>query len=444
MKNKLFVLPLFCFLLTLSSCEGASTLYGNNNVELDDVEIEHLKTEVLENRRFVSSLDIVTSLEENDVSSTVHLSEELESSHQNTHISVYDNKAVSLESETNTKIISTLTDFTYNEQVSYSEWRWLNSNSKDENNNDVYNLYSYSETSHNNGNISSNYQMDDSEINGSFVNQYWTSYVLTSFFETGTNLGMSFDNLLDVFALDSSYTFITRLDGVIAFTDMTEISQIDNPLHSGQKLTVLHEYSTSIHFTNLEGFGYVFNTIKTFQRSKLLENFDGKYYDNPRVYFELSYDSKFTYSNKLTMLELPFIDTGMSATFSPQINVFNDGETLPTSFITDAINLTSVYQTENKYFTGYVYSLTLKVSDTSLTYCFSTKEDTELEEPIYNHWGYSDINSTYLPFNLLVDASDENNVNHFAFTHVGEYQFILIFDSTYELSKLDVLIISLE
>ena len=64
-------------MLILSGCGSGKTLYGNDNVLLDEMEIEGLKTEVLRNRQYVSSVSIQTKLEEKDVSSTVHLSQQL-------------------------------------------------------------------------------------------------------------------------------------------------------------------------------------------------------------------------------------------------------------------------------------------------------------------------------------------------------------------------------
>ena len=446
MKKNLFLLGIIsCALLALSGCDSGKTLYGNDNVRLDEMEIEELKTDVLRNRQYVSSVSIQTKLEEKDVSSTVHLSQQLQNSEQNIVLTAHKNRALSSKTTIQTEITSTLTNFVYHEQVENSGWTWLGFNSSENTGAEsAYNLYTYSETSHNNGNVSTSYVMKDSDINVDMVDEFWSNYILASFFQIGGSLGFSSTDLVDIFSPSSNYTFISRLDGIVAFVDYTRLAEIDNPLHSGQTLTVLYEYSIGVHFKSHEKFGYVFDTVSSFERRKLLENFENKYLDNPRVFYELSYETVYSYSDSLTILELPYIDTGMSATFQPSLNVFGSSTALsPISTYSEAINLTNVYQSENLVFNGYVYALSISVDSLDYTYAFSTVEDVESSDPIYNRWGFDDLDIVDLPQNLIYLVQTENQTNHFAFSQTGEYCFILSFDDNYELTSAEVLIISL-
>ena len=435
MKSKKLVLLMFLPMLILSSC-NRSTLYGDKLIKLSSEEVFRLSKEVLLNRTNVKKL--VTSVEkkEYEISETVHLNSTTNNMSYDSETLIYDNHALSSVSTLKTTNSITATGFTTSSIVNKTFSSWIMNREGEDN---LYSRYSYFEESYNKGYVNSSYDVDDVVFTFEDIDMNWDVYKLSYLFNFDSN--NLFNSNDYVFAKNSK-------DKVIAYRTVQNIEMVINPLYpddANKKLPTLEINSFSYIFTKNNNFGYVLSEINFLNQKKLLENFSNKYLSSPKLIYETNQIYKYSYGTDLPSYTLPTINDGVSASFSPLISSFDsDGAFLGVSLKEDVINLTSVYLKDHSNFNGYAYSISLKVTNTDYSYSFTARDNLNLDEPIYNEYGYIYINKNNVPKNLISEIEDEDNPNRFKFSRTGEYNFFMLYSNNYRLISASLQIISID
>ncbi|MGM9873772.1 MAG: hypothetical protein ACI31G_02480 [Bacilli bacterium] len=433
MKNKRFLLLIASSLILLSSCDSSSSLYGDNLLKLSADEVFSLSKEVLLNRVNVKKLVNSKEKKEYEISETVHLNSQINNYSYNCETLVYENNALSSSSTLKTTNSITATGFTTSSVVNKTFSSWIMSRNEEYN---VYSRYSYLEESYNKGYKNTSYDVDDEIFTYDEIETNWTVYKLSYLFSN-----LDFDQL---FSSSNNLVFVRKnKDTVIAYHTNQEIEMVVNPLYpydETKKLPTLSIDTQSYTFSNNSTFGYVLKEVKFINQKKLLENFSNKYLSSPKLIYETEDVYEYTYGTSLPTYTLPNINDGLSASFTPLISSFDsEGNFINVTLKENVVNMTSVYQKDYPSFKGYAYSIPLNVSDTSLSYSFTARDNLALVEPIYNQYGYDYIDLANIPSGLISELED----NRFQINICGEYYFFLLYSSEYDLVSATLQIIDL-
>ncbi|MCD8195448.1 MAG: hypothetical protein LUD22_04055, partial [Coprobacillus sp.] len=397
MKSKL-VLSLMVLTLSLSACEGS--LSSGTALKLDDNEINEIEIGYLNSRSDVAGITIDINLSESPLSDTITLATQSVENTTSIEYNRYSNRAIAYSESYNRSETTTATGFTTYTNTEERGYSWLG-RVKDEEDNDIYYHYQYSNISYNNGYVSSN-STATGPIEPSYSDTYWMSYYIDLFYndifsqyivETdsyGYSLYRTFSSV-SLFDGGLTYVWDTKNSKASAYYSLSKLSTISNPLYprdSSKNIPVVDLYDISYTFVNDKTYGYVLSNVSYSYQYQLLENFENHYLSNPRVIKTYNFDAYYSYSNQLGMTQIPNIDT-TSAIFVPLLTtketyLSSGSESYSVSSISNTINMSAVISDLYPSFNGYCYEIPLSITSSSsyysYSYSFTSTLNTALEE----------------------------------------------------------------
>ncbi|MCD8194823.1 MAG: hypothetical protein LUD22_00740 [Coprobacillus sp.] len=456
MKKSKFILSLVFIPLLLSSCNGS--LRSSTGLRLDDNEVREIELGYLTSRSDVASINISINLEESPLSDTITLASDSVTNTATIEYNRYANRAISYSESYKRTATSTATGFTTSTNTQERGYTWMGLVSDDEGNESYY-KYENTNISYNNG-YTSNNSYASGPIDVSEVDSYWGSYYIdlfySSIFSQYIDETDSYgDSLYSVFSslglFDGSLTYVWENKGnsATAYYSTYKLDSITNPLYpreNDRNIPVVDLYDISFTFANNITYGYVLSNVSYSYQYQLLENFENHYLSNPRVIKTYNFDAYYSYSSELGMTQTPNLDT-TGAIFTPLLTTaspyYEETEedlsyNMNVSSFNETINMSDVVNDLDPSFRGYCYEI-LYVADNLDTYLsFTSTLGVNSEQPSYNLWGYDYIDTDSIPNGLITRYED----NFFKLNSLGSYSFRLFFDLEYNLSSIQVLVLS--
>ncbi|MCD8203601.1 MAG: hypothetical protein LUB56_00520, partial [Coprobacillus sp.] len=317
MKKKV-LFPICLLALTLSGCaNGSGSLFGESNVALDSNQISEVLLGYLASREHVSGADISISLNDNVISDSALLFSDQVNSETSITYNRYSNTAIGFIFNEDSETTSSTTGFSYSSEVAMSGYSWLALDTEDEEQ-DRYNHYTYTETSYNNG-----YKSTSSSTIGNTTSDrrssYWSAYAVDTFFDSLVSTYMDYrylsgdgrthslyNDFVSKYSLFDDYTslsFVSKDDLVLAYATEVSISSLTNPLYPNDKskdIATMSIKSISYTLENDPIFGYILTGMNVSYTYQLLESLDNVYLSNPWVIETYSFDLEYSYSSSLT------------------------------------------------------------------------------------------------------------------------------------------------